>query len=149
MVTSIPREVDPHAGTPVAATQDRLAAWRSPVWLFFLLALLVRAWLVYHTHASIIVVDPSIFVSGSIDRIPAYAAAVQRADRASVLDMIPRNDPYPPFLHRLNAAHLRYRAVRFPTKPGSINVLGVKPLTRTLLPPEAIVLGTHDFPCEI
>ncbi|SRR5258708_3892476 len=147
MVTSIPREVDPHAGTPVPATQDRLAAWRSPVWLFFLLALLVRAWLVYHTHASIIVVDPSIFVSGSIDRIPAYAAAVQRADRASVLDMIPRNDPYPLLLQRLNAAHVRYRAVRFPTEPGNIDILVVTPLNRTLLPSEAIPLGTHAFHC--
>jgi len=94
--------------------------------------------IVFKTNGNIIIANPLALTTPplAINRIPAYTAAVQHADRPSFLIFAQHNDLHPPLLAKLDNQQVTYRVARFPSEPG-IDVLVVTPLNRTVLPFES------------
>jgi hypothetical protein len=91
--------------------------------------------IVFKTNGSIIIANPLALTKPplAINRIPAYTAAVQHADRPSILIFAQHNDPHPALLTMLDKQQVTYQVARFPSEPG-IDVLVVTPLNRTVSP---------------
>ena len=91
--------------------------------------------IVFKTNGSIIIANPLALTKPplAINRIPAYTAAVQHADRPSILIFAQHNDPHPALLTMLDKQQITYQVARFPSEPG-IDVLVVTPLNRTVSP---------------
>ena len=91
--------------------------------------------IVFKTNASIIIANPLALTKPplAINRIPAYTAAVQHADRPSILIFAQHNEPHPALLTMLDKQQVTYQVARFPSEPG-IDVLVVTPLNRTVSP---------------
>lgn len=92
----------------------------------------------FKTDNKIIMADPTALShpSATINRIPTYTAAVNHADRPSLLVFVKHGDAHPYLLQQLDAAHVTYKAALFPSQPG-IDVLVVTPLSRTVSPFES------------
>ncbi|MBV9229812.1 MAG: hypothetical protein JOZ18_10905, partial [Chloroflexi bacterium] len=82
---------------------------------------------------------------GSANRLPANLAAVQKAERASILAFARHSDVHPTLLQDLDAMGVKYRLARFPAEPG-FDVMVVTP-DRTLSPFDAESLGAWPFGC--
>jgi hypothetical protein len=89
----------------------------------------------FKTHENIIVSDPLPIIRNSpiLDRIPAYTAAVRKADRPSFLILVDQEDTYPLLLHLLDAENVRYRMARFPAHEIK-DLLVITPLNKTVSP---------------
>jgi len=94
--------------------------------------------IVFKTNGDIIIANPLALTTPplAINRIPAYTAAVQHADRASMLVFAQHDDLHPALLMMLDAEQVTYRVARFPSELG-IDVLVVTPLNRSVLPFES------------
>jgi hypothetical protein len=94
--------------------------------------------IVFKTNGDIIIANPLALTTPplAINRIPAYTAAVEHADRPSMLVFAQHDDLHPALLMMLDAEQVTYRFARFPSGPG-IDVLVVTPLNRSVLPFES------------
>jgi hypothetical protein len=94
--------------------------------------------IVFKTNGSIIIANPLALTTPplAINRIPAYTAAVEHADRASMLVFDQHDDLHPALLRMLDAERVMYQVARFPSEPG-IDVLVVTPLNRNVPPYES------------
>jgi hypothetical protein len=91
----------------------------------------------FETDGSIIAADPRPLMTGGAmsDRLPAYAAIVRRASRASMIISVPDNAGHPQLLSMLDRARISYTLARFPVSPG-MDVLIVTPLNHGFAPYE-------------
>jgi hypothetical protein len=94
--------------------------------------------IVFKTNSRIIIANPLALTNPpqAINRIPAYTAVVQQADRPSFLVFARHDDTHPALLRMLDDEHVMYRVARFPSEPG-FDVLVVTPVSRTVSPLES------------
>ncbi len=94
--------------------------------------------IVFKTNSKIIIANPLALTNPpqAINRIPAYTAAVQQADRPSFLVFAGHDDAHPALLRMLDDEQVTYRVARFPSEPG-FDVLVVTPVSRTVSPLES------------
>jgi hypothetical protein len=100
------------------------------------------------TDNQIVMADPTAITQPqtTINRIPAYTDAVNRADRPALLVFVKHGDAHPYLLQQLDAMHVTYTSARFPSQPG-VDVLVAIPLSRTVSPFESPRLDI--FYCQI
>jgi hypothetical protein len=91
--------------------------------------------LVFKSHLAIVGADPGPLLHPDItvNRIPSYTQAILRADRPSMLFVIPHNDAHPGILQALADLQVTYHSARFISQPG-YDVLVVTPVNRTVSP---------------
>ncbi len=94
--------------------------------------------IVFKTDGNIVIANPLALTVPplAIDRIPAYTAAVQHADRPSILVFAQHNDAHPALLMLLDHQQVTYRVARFFSQSGT-DVLVVTPLNRSVSPLES------------
>jgi hypothetical protein len=78
------------------------------------------------------------------DRMPQYLEAVLYANRPSMFSLVRHNDLHPSLLRYLDAQHVTYRSVRFPSEP-EMDIMLVTPLSRTVSPAESVALRQLNF----
>lgn len=88
--------------------------------------------IIFKTNDGIIMSDPRMIIyHNGLGRVPAYTEAVLHADRPAMLTIVRHNDSYPILLKILDARHVTYKAMRFPSEPG-YDVLVVTSMSRTV-----------------
>jgi len=94
--------------------------------------------IVFKTNGNIIIVNPLALTNPpqAINRIPAYTAAVQQADRPSFIVFAQHDDAHPALLRMLDDEQVTYHVARFSSEPG-FDVLVVTPVSRTVSPLES------------
>lgn len=102
--------------------------------------------IIFKTDRKIIVVDPlaTMHPPQAINRIPSYTNAVMQADRPGFLVFVHHGDAHPLLLRLLDTMQVSYLAAFFPSENG-IDVLVVKPISRTVLPSE--IRNMEPFYC--
>lgn len=101
----------------------------------------------FETNSEIIVVDSRIVAGSALNRLPENARAVELAERASLIDMVPETEMSPQILQDLDEAGIQYKLARFSTDPGNVAVLIITPLNRTLTAEEARSPGSWSLRC--
>src|SRR6266702_2893940 len=104
--------------------------------------------IIFKSNGSIITADPRVITIPHLfhSRIPAYTSAVVHAGHSSVLTLIKHSDTHPLLLRKLDAKHIIYHAMRFPSEPG-VDLLVVTPLNKPISPFEANSLGAWFGGC--
>jgi hypothetical protein len=92
--------------------------------------------LVFKSQLSIIGADPLPLTSAAaVNRIPSYTDTILRADRPTMLFVVPHTDRQPRIFQALEKLHVTYSSARFSGQP-NYDVLVVTPISRTVSPLE-------------